>query len=277
MKTAKFLGELHVLHDGKLKRVSDLIHYLKGSDTSLRQHIALGLFNFLELNGKSINEPQVWKLDEMETLIGRHIDLMRKLVYVLPYKYIGEVAPQKARKAVEDAWHDFVTLKGYEGLVVYLPDTQLKIKTEYELDAVIVGINKNDGFHKKQGTSVRLAVMKDKDTFVEIGDVASGITLDMREQLWAYKKDFALDETNLTAYAEPVIIVKLVFTDFFEREMPSWRLVKKTKNVTERQDAGMVQAITMRHPRLAEVRIDKSVSPMDIGMNQITILRERRR
>jgi len=281
VKSAVFLAEMHVHYGKKLMRVSDFIHYLKGKShmeqtckekncygktvQEIRGRIALGIFNLVELNGKLVNESHVWKLGEIEKMLGEQTER----VYVLPFKYVGQVAPKSSRKAVEDSWRDFVDHQGYEGLVVYA-DNLVKIKTEYELDAVIVGINKNDGFHKKLGTSVRLAVMKDADTFVEIGDVASGITIPMREKLWEYKKEFALDETNATAYTMPLFVVKIILTDFFERDMPSWQFVDN-----QRVDKGLTPSITMRHPRLVEVRKDKSCSPADIGINQISILRSK--
>ena len=264
LKSAVFLCELHVRHNGKLMRVSDCMHYLKGSDLKLREHLALGLFDLVELNGKPICESQAWKLAEMEKMLGKKT----KQVYVLPYRVINETSAAKVRKAIEDAWQEFKVRQGYEGLVTYSSDGIGKIKSEYEIDATIVGVNKNDGFHKNQGTSVRLAVMKDEDTFVEIGDVASGITIPMRSMLWDYKKEFPLDETNRTAYVEPLFVVKLVLTDFFEKDMPTWKLVND-----KRVDSGLSPAITMRHPRLVEVRRDKSITVSDVGINQISILR----
>ena len=280
IKTAKFLVEMYINYDGKLMRVSDFIHYLKGKShyeasckekgcygktiQEIRGRIMLGAFDLIELNGKKINEPQLWKLEEMERMLGKGT---KDRFHVLPWTYVGVVSPSTVRKEIASAWDKWKEKQGWEGLVVYADGTY-KIKNEYEIDAVIVAINKNDGYSKKQGTSIKLAVVKDKNQFVEIGDVASGISLKMRSFLWSYYKKYGLDETPQAAYVKPMFVVKITLTDFFKKNMDTWKLVGKRRILT-----GTTPSITMRHPRLVQIREDKTVSPHDAGLQQLKILK----
>ena len=279
IKSAKFKVEMYINYDGKLMRVNDFIHYLKGKNhieltckekgcygktvNEIRGRIALGAFDLIELNGKKINESQVWKLEEMERMLGK----TKGRFHVLPWQYVGVVSPSTVRKEIVAAWAKYKEKQGWEGLVVYA-DSIFKVKNEYEIDAVIVGLNKNDGYSKKQGTSVKLAVVKDKNQFVEIGDVASGISLKMRSFLWSYYKKHGLDETPQVAYVKPMFVVKITLTDFFKKDMLTWKIVNG-----KRIETGTAPAITMRHPRLAGIREDKSVSPQDAGLQQLHILK----
>ena len=71
---------------------------------------------------------------------------------------------------------------GYEGIVVHtkLNDKpiMLKLKPEMDMDVVVVGIvKKGKEFPRGRGATLRVAVMVDSNTFLEIGDVASGLTI----------------------------------------------------------------------------------------------------
>ena len=254
IKSARFLAEMYVrdANDRPL-RVSDFVHYLKGGDAKLREKICLGFFDFVELNGKKINEDWRWKLEEMKRMLGN-----TKRVHVLPF------CQAKTKLDIEKAWNNLKNNLGYEGLVIHTEDTTYKMKPEIELDAVIVAMQKNDGYTKKQVTSVRCALMTGPDTFLEIGDVSSGITHQLRHELWKFKTEFGLQETDKMAYVHPLIVIKIRINGFFTKDMPKWKLVNG-----ERVDLGLKPSITMRHPCLEEIRQDKEPNVHEIGLNQI--------
>lgn len=272
MKAAKFLVEMYV-RDQKTSiplRVSDFIHYLKGKDhrgqeckykpcynktvKEVHSWICLGLFDLIEVDGKKINMDWAWKLDEMESMInGGSVR-----VHVLPSMQV------KTKGDVVKAWQDFRIRRGYEGLVIHTDNITSKMKPELEIDAVIVAAQKNDGYRKKQVTSVRVALMTAKDTYLEIGDVSSGITHQLRTELWKFKMNFPLEENQHFVYVHPLIVVKLRVNGLYCKQMPKWKVVN-----SRRVDLGVADSITMRHPCLEEIRQDKDPSPKEVGLNQI--------
>jgi hypothetical protein len=297
VKSATMLVEMYVNYqvNGKsvLMRVSDFIHYLKCKSHTerscrgkncygktvqeIRGRIALGIFDLVELNGKKVNASQLNKLKLLENMLNAkkgakpvpHCPTPSKpgRFHVLPWIYVGEVSPGTMRKEITAAWATYKEKLGYEGLVVYA-DSTFKVKPEVEIDAVIVGLNKNDGYSKHLGTSVKLAVMKDKNTFVEIGDVASGISIKMRAFLWNFRRQYPLDETTESAYMKPLFVVKILMTDFFNKDMPMWKLVNG-----RRVQLGLYPSITMRHPKLVDIRQDKSCALPDVGIDQLAIIK----
>lgn len=252
IETAVFLVEMHVFHK-KLLRVSDFIHYLKGNDESLKQHIRLGFFRMVSVDGTKINEPAQWQFEEMESFIGT-----QKRLLVLPWTKV------KSQRDIEQVWNKFVDKMGYEGLIVRNYEKTYKLKPEIELDAVVVALNKNDGYSKRRGTSLRLAIMVDEETFLEIGDVASGITHDLRKVLWQLKEEFGIEETKDKYYVQPIAVAQIVCHDIFQKQMRCWKL--ENGRIV---DLGTRLSITMRHPKLITFREDKSVTPKDIGLQQI--------
>ena len=249
-------------------RVSDFIHYLKGKDHMECKHkpcynksvkevhgwICLGLFDLIEVDGKPVNMDWEWKLDEMENMINGGSER----VHVLPSMQV------KTKHDVEKAWQEYRIRRGYEGLVVHTDNITSKMKPEIEIDAVIVAAQKNDGYRKKLVTSVRCALMTDPDTYLEIGDVSSGITHQLRATLWQFKEAFPVEETQHFAYVYPLIVVKLRVNGLYSKQMPKWKLVNG-----KRVDLGLADSITMRHPCLEEIRQDKEPNVREIGLNQI--------
>ena len=271
MKSAKFLVEMYVRDHktGHPMRVSDFIHYLKGKDhrtdckykpcynksvKEVHGWICLGLFDLVEVDGKKINMDWEWKLDEMESMINGGSER----VHVLPSMQV------KTKHDVEKAWQEYRVRRQYEGLVVHTDNITSKMKPEIELDAVIVAVQKNDGYRKKLVTSVRVALMPAKDTFLEIGDVSSGITHQLRATLWQFKEAYPIEENQHFAYVYPLIVVKLRVNGLYSKQMPKWKLVNG-----KRVDLGLADSITMRHPCLEEIRQDKEPSVREIGLNQI--------
>lgn len=253
IKKAVFLVEMHVFQNKPL-RVCDFIHYLKGHDLALRHFIRLGFFRMVSVEGKNIHESASWQFEEMQSLLGK-----QKRLLVLPWTQV------KTKESIEKVWKSFVKKMSYEGLVIRNAAGEIiKMKPELELDAVIVALNKNDGYSKKRGTSLRLALMIDKDTFVEIGDVASGITHDLRRELWKFKEEFGIVETKDKFYVEPVAVVNVMFTNFWQKDMPSW-----TYDGKEQVDLGNRKSITMQNPVLIQFRTDKTACVKDVGLRQI--------
>jgi hypothetical protein len=271
MKSAKFLVEMYAKDkNGTPLKVSDFIHYLKGKDhkdvyckyklcygmsvKAVHGLICLGLFDLVEVDGKKINIDWDWKLNEMDSMInGGSVR-----VHVLPFMHV------KTKKDVERAWQEYKLRRGYEGLVVHTDGVTSKLKPEIELDAVIVAVQKNDGYRKKSVTSVRCALMTGPNTFLEIGDVSSGITHALRAELWKFKNEFLLDENSKFAYVHPLIVIKLRVNGLYCHQMPKWKLVNG-----KRVNLGLADSITMRHPTLEEIREDKRPSVKEIGLNQI--------
>jgi hypothetical protein len=255
--SAVFKVEMYVRDEkGRPLRVSDFIHYLKGGDIKLREQICLGFFDLVEVDGRKINEDWDWKLDEMCGILGNARGTKR--VHVLPFQHV------KTKRDIEIAWMEYQKTMGYEGLVLHTEARTYKLKPEIELDAVIVAAQKNDGYRKKRVTSVRCALMTGPNTFLEIGDVSSGITHALRDELWKFKTEFLVDENDKFAYVYPLIVVNIRVNGIYTHKMLKWKLVNG-----KRVDLGLADSITMRHPTLEAIREDKEPTFRDVGLNQI--------
>ena len=246
--TAEILCELHA-YDFEKDRPLKLPEFQKGNGT-----VRIGAWDLLSVNGKEVRNSSFWKLQELHKWFGSC-----RYIYVLPF-----IKPRSTEE-VRMFWDLWVRMKGYEGLVARISNSIYKIKPISDVDAVIVGINKRTRFYSQEVTSLKLALMEEDGTFVELGDVASGIDHQLRKALW-HLMDYKVAEDKETVWIKPFVIVTIEYTDIFIRESRRF-----TYDGEKYHEAGKRTFATLKEPRLTRLRSDKTVNPQDLRTAQIPL------
>ena len=255
VQEAELLVELYAMDNDRPLMLPNFIHYMKGSDLSLRKKVFIGIWDLISINGNTIHEPYHWKLEEASCWVKGC-----RNVHVLTW-----MKPQSISD-VKDFWEKYVKEIGYEGLVYRNSLGVFKIKPYLEMDAVIIGINKRKLFAEKKVTSLMLALLREDMSFVEVGDVASGINFNLRETLWKLMK-YKVGEDRETIFIKPMVVVNVAFNAMYPETTN--RIFKFNGYVAGVKQMGTQKLIKMRHPRLVSFRKDKTVCLGDVGLNQI--------
>ena len=259
---ADILSELYGMENGRPMALPKLIHFIKGGDERLHDNLFLGIFDVVSLNDLTIREPYHWKLEEAQRWFKGCVH-----VHVLPWAIVKGrnelVVNRNIVASVEDFWNHYVTLEGYEGIILRNAFGIFKLKPLLELDAVIIGINKqNKGFKEQTARSLKLALRNQDGSFVEIGDVASGITVQLGKKLWQLTQH-KVGEDNESVFVKPIVIINVEFNAIYP----------KTRNRVFTFDSfkeiGTQPVMRMRHPKFIRFRTDKNPSVADIGLQQV--------
>jgi ATP-dependent DNA ligase len=242
---AKLLGELYAVdRSGRMLRLPDFIHEVKAGD---KGRVRLAVFDLIELNSKPVNEPYLWKLEEMQAWFsdGR--------VHVVPHR--AATSPE----ALGELWNSWVEREGYEGLVAH-NGAWFKVKKRATIDAVIIGINKKPLITRQEVTSIKVAVVREDGNLVEVADVASGIDHPLRKKLWDLTQ-YKVREDRETIYVRPAVVVEVEYAETFEAEKPVYsnQLIHISTQPYH----------SLRHPRLTRFRTDKRAERQDIPIEQL--------
>jgi DNA modification methylase len=255
---AELLCELYAKEDGKPTNLPTFMRYIKGKDKDINK-IHIGIWDLIKIDGNPPPNDFAWKLEEVERWVKGCTH-----VAVVPY-----IKPQTIQD-IKDFWRACVEEKGYEGLVIRNGDQIFKIKPSLDVDAVIIGLNKESNygrnlshFQQKEITSIKLALMQPDETFIELSDCASGITEELRTALWKLM-DYKVSEDDKTVYVKPIVVCTIQYTDTYQKE----RQVLKFDG-EKYTEAGTKPFVSLRHPRLIRFRPDKAVNPQDLRTTQI--------
>ncbi len=254
----ELLCELHAVENGKPTNLPTFIRFIKGKDTNLDK-IHIGVWDLIKINGYDTQQSYAWKLEEIEKWLQGCT-----LVSVVPY-----IQP-KTTQEVKVFWRTCVEEGGYEGLVIRNGGEIYKIKPCLDVDAVIIGINKRSSYGKdlavmqrKEVRSIKLALMQDDGTFIVLTDCAAGINPEIGKTLWKLT-EYKVGEDDTTIYVQPLVVCTLQYTRTYIKE----RRVFKYENGQYTQ-AGTRPFVSLREPRLARFRSDKTVNPQDLSTAQI--------
>jgi ATP-dependent DNA ligase len=250
--TCVILAETYaVREDGRPYQASEVSHALK-SDTS---KIRLAPFDIVSVNGKTANNSYIWRLQELDNWFKDC-----KLVHIPPY------LQAKTLVDVEDFWNYWITSKGYEGLFARDSHQDLwKVKPAFDVDAVIIGLNRRSRWDKGEVTSIKVALIASDGNYVEIGDVASGIDQELRKVLMGllqYKQgqDLNWGRDECWIQITPFVIVQVQATETFQAKKPVYK-----REGDRLKEIGFKDAHSLRHPRLIRFRKDKKATVEDIG------------
>lgn len=253
---AEFLAELYAVDEqGRPLTLPNLIHFLKGGDTRLHGQIKLGVFELVSLNGSPSELIYQLKFTQMMSWFEE-----AKLVHVLPWSEPSNYG------SVEKFWTEKVDGEKWEGLVIRLNGDTWKVKPNNDIDVAIIGVNKNNkGFEQGKAKSLKMALMNEDGSFVEIGD-CSGIGEAEAEQLFELVKCFKIGEDNITVYVAPVVIAQVEYIQTYP-ETRNKRFIIADGKIRE---AGEQTLVRLRNPHVIGYRADKKACIEDIGLNQLS-------
>lgn len=239
------LAEMYgVDENGKPVSLPNFIHMLKGSDVSLQNRIHLGLFDFIT----AIRDSHV-KLAMLEKIFNG------KLCHVLPW-----IIP--TNYAMLEGYYEDKIREGWEGLVIRVNGDTYKAKPNRDVDAVIIGINKNTkGFEKGLAKSVKVALLQDDGHFVELGD-ATVPSEDEARELFALTR-VKVRETDAVVFVRPLVVVTISYISLFPDTVNQVYAGESLLNI------GTTMLVRMKSPRVVGYRKDKKVCAQDVGLNQI--------
>jgi ATP-dependent DNA ligase len=248
VQEAVILAETYGVEDGKMMKLPDTVHHLKNGDP---RKIRLGAFDLISVNGRTANQSYLWRLQELETWLRDC-----KLVHVMPY-----IAP-KGVEEIRQLWDEWITKRRYEGLFARDDRQNLyKVKEHLTIDAVVIGLNKRGAWERGEATSLKLALIDGDGSYVEIGDVASGIDHQLRKALFSQLKPYVRREFKDWTQVEPFIVVEVEATETFRAVKPTYRLLEGGSL----EETGEREAHSLRHPRLTRFRSDKKATIEDAG------------
>jgi len=253
---AELLAELYAVDENdKPLTLPNLIHYLKGSDTSLQNRIKLGVFELLSLNGARSELIYPLKFGQMFGWFNE-----AKLVHVLPWSEPTEF------QHIQNFWNEKVEGEKWEGLIIRLNGDTWKVKPNCDIDVAIIGINKNNkGFADGKARSLKMALMNEDGSFVEIGD-CSGIGEEEAIQLFELVKGFKIGEDNITVYVQPAVIATIEYIQTYPETKNKVYIIKDGKI----REAGEQTLVRLRNPHVKGYRADKKACVEDVGLNQIS-------
>jgi ATP-dependent DNA ligase len=261
---AEILAELYGIENGKPVPLPKLIHFIKGGEEKLYDNLFLGIFEIVSVNDLEIREPYHWKLEEAQKWFK---DCSH--VHVLPWAIAKSrnelIVNRHIIASCEDFWNHYVNLIGYEGIIVRNAFGIFKLKPLLEIDAVIIGINKqNKGFKEQTARSLKLALRNQDGTFAEIGDVSSGITVELGKKLWQLTQQ-KVGEDNESVLVKPIVVINVQFNAMYPKTKNRVFMFEPFKEV------GSQTLMRMRHPKFVKFRTDKTPCIQDIGLNQVPL------
>jgi ATP-dependent DNA ligase len=256
LQECELLAEMYaVSEDGKPLSLPNFIHYLKGEDKSLQNRIHLGLFDFLFYQSDIVGRVKRENTDSatrFKMLEGLNGILCHVLPWVEPRDWLD----------IEDAWSTMVEGEGWEGLVVRVNGDTYKAKPNRDIDAVIIGINKNNkGYEKGLAKSVRVALLREDGNFVELGDATVPSEAEARE-LFALTRVKVGEDPSLVL-VKPLVVVQINYISLFPETINGVRDGKTLRCF------GTTVLARMKSPRVVGYRKDKKVCVEDVGLNQI--------
>jgi len=184
-------------------------------------------------------------------------------------------------EAVADRFDEWVTRGGEEGIVVRCADGRIvKIKTEINIDAVVVGFSESGGGRIGR---LLLALIRPDGEYQLIGSVGTGFTEDMRATLHrvlsnklvsaSYRK--ATREGALYRFVKPRLVVELKCNDLLTHRsdgLPVRRMALDFSQDNAWAPLRNVPAVSMINAVFVRVREDKQADPVAVRLSQVTDL-----
>lgn len=254
--SAIFKAELYWEEDGK---PTQLPKFISHKDST---RLTLGLFDLVELDGEYIKGTYHGRLELIEK-ITKPKSLTPLHYKVLPYEVVIDMTK------LSNLYGDWLK-KGYEGAVITDKGDEIyKLKPQLEIDAVIVGINKKPKLKHNEVTSIKVALIDSsvyENRFIDLTDVASGIEIDLRRELYELMK-YKTGEDDETIRVQPIIVATIGYQETYPNiKKPTFIYDAVSKTYHRTNDTNLV---SLRSPKLLRFRPDKTANSKDVGLNQL--------
>jgi len=243
----------------RMLKLPRFISIIKGySYDDIEKHIRIAVFDLDQLNGHRVTDTYKWKLGELSNWLGT-VNSKSK-AYVVPHIF------PKSTEEVEQFWREFVEARNYEGLFARINGDFLKIKPKLEVDAVVVGLNKDhDSFKNQEARSLKIALIDEHGYYMVLGDVGSGISRKVGKRLWELTK-LGIQDDDKVLWVKPHVVVKVEYEGLYEKQQPKLFPSEETGFYV----SGMKENfVSLRHPRLVAFRPDKKPIFQDVPITQV--------
>lgn len=262
VKSATFKAELFWMEDEKPKQLPQFLH------NKNNPNLTLGIFDLVEYNGALQDRiPYRDRLVTIENIILS--DYYKRYPHRCAYKTLP-YEPITSLERLTEVYNGWLK-EGYEGMVLTdSSNTIYKLKPLVEIDAVIVGINTKGKLKHGEVTSIKTALINDQGRFVDLTDVASGIEVDLRRELYRlmdYRIPEASDEDTIRV--QPLIVVTLGYQETFKATFKESFTYDPHLKIYNK--APLTINVSLRSPRLLRFRPDKTPTSRDVGFNQLPV------
>jgi hypothetical protein len=262
IRQARVLLELYAVDrkDGKLLPFNQAMGVIKKSTLEDENRIKMMVFSWCEINNKEVKGfADQWKLLKKLPNYGSDSLVHRPKSWRI--KNYGDL--KRAMK--------WVVANEMEGLVLRGKHLDAKVKDESEVDVVVIGRRMG---RTVRGRSYLVALMPEKDTFVEVGHFGTGLTWIQERYLNGRLAPLKIREDGLHVWYEPKVILKLVYRGILspaEGEAANNRVYRYSRK-DGYEEIGLMNLGHLRMPGLDSknpFRTDKGVTPKDLRLNQL--------
>ena len=266
-------GELHVLSETRA-RIADVTSLLAAGAKADTSKLAFGIFDV-------VTSPEVSAIGTPYTTRYELISKIPAAANLFPLTSV----PTRSSAEVAELFDQNVIGKGQEGLVARAEDGRsYKVKPTKDLDAAILGFTeRRDADGSLMVRSLLLGVIKDDGSWVPLtttGNVGeNAFRKELHQQLSSAVKPSSYRRTSESSgvmyqFVEPVLIAELKCMDL-QLEDFQGKAIKHPRLTFDANGwrvSGWTNSAAVHNSILVRLRTDKTVTPQDIGWNQVTRL-----
>jgi ATP-dependent DNA ligase len=232
-------------------KLYELLSVGKGKNAQ-PDRLRLMAWDIVYMNGEKVRERYATTLDRLERIF-EECDFCHA-----PYWTIPTIPEYR-----DEFWETFVEGRGFEGVVAKSGSMWYKVKPLFDVDAVIIALNKTEQWRHKKVTSLKTGLLLDDGRIVELSDVSSGISHDLWTYMWKLREHCVKDDDK-EMWIRPFIVVTLQYNETIKAEKQTWRYADGTYIEDEKIDF-----VSLRHPRFTVFRPDKRFDQHDLRVSQI--------
>ncbi len=274
VKDAMIAGELYVARNDRRARIHDVVTVARQPRTIEEVGtLRFAAFDILSLNGDASQRPFAETRKTIETLFAKG-----QMAHPVESRNVTEVA------GISRLFEQWVDGEGAEGLVVRNDSAGLfKIKPSYTIDAVVIGFTESVDDRRGMMHDLLLALMRPEGTLQVLGRVGGGFTDDLRRDLLCDLKDMVVESeyaevnSDHVAYqmVRPQWVIEISCLDIISQTTRG-ATVDRVVLDYQRGDSQRYNVVTrmplatMISPQFVRRREDKSVTPQDIRIAQLT-------
>lgn len=267
-------GELYVDVSDRRPRVHDVVSVARQpSDQAELAKLQFAVFDLLSINGEDMAEA---KLDDRCSEIQRIFG---------PGKSVHPVESEKVKgtREVIKRYDKWVEDQGAEGVVVRSESAgNFKVKPRHNFDAVVIGFTESTDDRQGMMHDLLLAIARNDGALHVLCRVGGGFTEENRRTMHSDLSDMIVESeyaevnSDHVAYqmVRPEWIVEINCLDMISQNTrggPVNRMVLRyDRNKSEYQVVRRMPLVSVISPQFVRIREDKSFTPHDIRIDQIT-------
>ena len=275
---ALIAGELHVYHaDGRRERVHDVTSLARQPESAEDlDRLRFAAFDLISLDGVARTAGDLSNWLEVQRIFATGVSA-----------HAVESIDAKTAAEIQQQFRKWVIDEGSEGLVVRSDSAgAFKIKPRHTLDAVVIGFTESADDRQGMMHDLLLAVARNDGALHVLCRVGGGFSEDQRRELLSDLSDLAADSeyaevnSDHVAYqmVQPGVVIEISFLDLISQTTRGSSVNRMVLNWNETD--GRYEVIrrlplcSVISPQFIRIREDKSATPADIRINQVSDLVE---